>query len=302
MVRRAIVNLCKTMHVKFRRTVRLLSVLSGILCLPGTQDLLSHECPPGAFRTGKRTVVTVLVRQPDGTFLTLQGRPVGVCDRIRLRYELGYVAGNPSGSVGAFQGGQIYIATVSGSFSNNVTPPGGVPLIGPTDTLCPGGTAPAVSEIIVTNTVDFDISTHQADIVDGKINFVVQYGPLGTIVHLNPHLVDDFAAIDPHAVSVNPPPTCTIIPRSTDICVGGNATFTASVTNGNTNVPPYIFRWTGPNGFTSGPRTNFLGNTDQITITNAQTNDRGTYTATVQVTSSNAANSPASFIVTLTVT
>ena len=63
------------------------------------------------------------------------------------------------------------------------------------------------------------------------------------------------------------------VTSSQTICVGDNATFTATATSASS------YSWAGPNSFTA--------NTQNITITNGQTNQSGTYTITAIFTSGN---------------
>src|SRR5919108_4495300 len=251
-----------------KRIGRLFLVLLGILCAAQHQNLWAHRCPETAIDTGKSTQVRVFVRRADGTFTQLApGERVGVCSVLRLNYTLGYnfQPGNP---IGAFEGGRIIIHPLSGSFSDDVPPVGGVPLIGP-PLDCPG----AVDSITTRQTVDFDVSTHQADIVGGFIQFRVDYGPLGTIVHLEPHLTDNFSSLDPQAVGVNPAPTCSIALTPQTICEGASATFTAS----QTGTGPFTYCWKKA----CPGAGECLSTANTLTINNAQLSDAGCYELTV---------------------
>src|SRR5205823_12210478 len=61
----------------------------------------------------------------------------------------------------------------------------------------------------------------------------------------------------------------TVKPQSAEVCVGGSASFTNSVSGG---TPPYTTNWSGPNNFSS--------NSPIITVNNAQLADAGIYWVT----------------------
>ena len=48
------------------------------------------------------------------------------------------------------------------------------------------------------------------------------------------------------ALTVVPPPVCSVEPASQVICTNQTATFTAKIDNG---IGPFIYQWTGPRGF-----------------------------------------------------
>src|SRR5262249_17313007 len=154
------------------------------------------------------------------------------------------------------------------SFTDDVTPAGGVPLIGnpsdPNAGACPG----AVLSLLSDFTTDYCIKPSDVN-ANGDVQFVASY--VGALIHLAaneiPNQPTGTTAI---VVRVEQGPTCSITPPSQAICAGASATFTAT---GSGPGQPLTFAWTGPNGFTATGPT--------ITINNAQAANAGTYTATV---------------------
>lgn len=70
-------------------------------------------------------------------------------------------------------------------------------------------------------------------------------------------------------LTVNPLPECAIIPATQTVCLGDNASFIISATNG---TPPYFVTWVGPSGFSG---------TEMIIIEGVHFSNAGIYTATV---------------------
>src|SRR2546425_41570 len=216
----------------------------------------------------------------DGTVETapIAGGSVGPCQKIRLRMSISYTTpGASGGTAAAFSGGRMVIHTESDSFSQDVTPSSGVPTIAPLADTAPGGCAVGGASFLASDlTADFVVSTHLADIVNGRITFVAEYGPEGTVAHFVGGDINDLVhGFIPITVKVDTLPSCSINPQSLTVCAGNPASFTASATGGK---GPYTFSWTGPNGFT---QTDNKVTNSTITINNAQAANAGTYTATV---------------------
>jgi len=191
---------------------------------------------------------------------------VGICETIFLQGSLSYVPFDSQGNiVAAFEGGQAVIETglSNPTFSQVVTPDGGVPKIGPTPSTC---TPPAVGSIVATKIAKYTINP--ADIVAGQIQFFIVYS--GGNAHIGSDLIGVESATTAINVHVSTGPSCSILPATQTVCAGATATFTASATG---QAPPFTFKWTGPGGFTATGAT--------ITINNAQAANAGTYTATV---------------------
>ena len=101
---------------------------------------------------------------------------VSPSERIRIAATLFYEPGGFlfGGRGAGFSGGTLTISTLSGSFSQDVTPTGGVPLI--SDTTRPGYECPGSVYFLRSDlTEEFDIATHPMDIVDGNITFIARY-------------------------------------------------------------------------------------------------------------------------------
>src|SRR5439155_21089060 len=107
------------------------------------------------------------------------------CQKIRLRMSISYTTpGASGGTAAAFSGGRMVVHSQSGSFSQDVTPASGVPTIAPLADTAPGGCAAGGATFFASNlTPVFEVSTHLADIVNGRITFIAEYGPEGTFAH-----------------------------------------------------------------------------------------------------------------------
>jgi choice-of-anchor A domain-containing protein len=239
-------------------------MLISILATLASINVWAQTCPTDATDTGAAVVMAAFRINPDGT----TGAPVGpgsigICQCVRLRMGIRYLATGPGGKTAFFEGGTMSVRTISGSFTDNVTPGGGVPLIGnpsdPNALVC--GPAAVLSFLS-----DFsnDYCVQPSDITaGGKITFLGSY--VGGILHFGIGIPNQPSATTAISVNVNQGPTCTIAPSTIEVCAGSSGTFTAS---GTGDAPPFAFAWTGPGSFTaSGPT---------ITVSVA-----GTYTATV---------------------
>jgi len=231
------------------RTMRLTVILSGFLGWAASEDMLGHPCPDGASDTAVGMGLAAFRVRSDGTVETtpVAGGSVGPCQKIRLRMSISYITpGASGGTAAAFSGGRMIVRTQSRSFTQDVTPASGVPTIAPVADTGPGGCAEGGTNFFRSDlSMDFDISTHLADIVGGQITFVAEYGPEGTIAHFVGGDINDLVhGFIPITIKVDTLPSCSISEQSLTVCGGSAATFTASATGGK---GPYKFSWTGPN-------------------------------------------------------
>lgn len=252
--------------LKFRNTM----LLAGVLALLTGGRTSGQTCPTDATETAVGIALVALRINPDGSTGSAVGpNPIGICECIRLRMSISYVPIGPSGGKTAFfEGGTMTVRSLSGSFSNNVTPAAGVPLIGePTD---PNGQAcgpGAVNFVRSEDSVDYCVNPADID-ANGNITFVANF--VGGILHFGDGITNQPTGTTAIQVHVDRGPSCSIEPASQSVCAGGSATFTASATG---EAPPFTFTWTGPGGFSAtGP---------SITIDDAQLADAGIYVATV---------------------
>src|SRR5262245_17542360 len=116
----------------WKKHLGLTSLLGGVLTLAMSVQSWAQTCPTDATDTAVGVALSALRVNPDGTTgPALGANPIGICQRIRLRMSINYLPIGPSGGVTAFfEGGTMTIRNSSGSFTDNVTPAGGVPLIG----------------------------------------------------------------------------------------------------------------------------------------------------------------------------
>ena len=261
-------------------SLRLTCALVGLLVSAANQNLLAHPCPEGASDTAVGMALAAFRVRSDGSVETapIAGGSVGPCQKVRLRMSIAYTTpGASGGTAAAFSGGRMIVHTESGSFSQDVTPASGVPTIAPVADTGPGGCAEGGTNFFRSDlSMDFDISTHLADIVSGQITFVAEYGPEGTIAHFVGGDINDLVhGFIPITIKVDTLPSCSISEQSLTVCGGSAATFTASATGGK---GPYKFTWTGPNGFT---HTDNNVTNSTITINNAQAANAGLYVATL---------------------
>lgn len=247
----------KTLVNPRRRIGRLFFACASALALLPTQ-LLGHTCPADATATGVGVTVAAL---------RTNGAPVGTgfvapCEPIIIQMSIVYFPLDPitGGKNAAFQDGQMFL-NVRGVVSN-VTPLGGVPLIGGDATVgCDG--------LNFFRSLQLPYTVTEADAAAGTIPILAIYTN-GT-AHLSANnLPGVVSGTQGFVVNVRPGVTCSIVPATNVICQGGSATFTASAANG---TAPYTFQWRGPN--------NFITNGPTITINNAQPANAGVYTATV---------------------
>ncbi len=263
-------------------------VLICLLIMTAGQKLSAQctNCPAGSqgsVSSGLLQLVATRVIPGTTNSVAITG-PVGLCDTLRLQMTLSYA---PSPNVGevppAFSGGQMVVRSVTnsfggfGSFSNNLTPLGGVPKIAPLADIGPTGCAFGGTNAFNSLTVDVPVISLQSEIIGGQLKFQAVHGNVGTIAYACPPITNGIENVRTIQVSVFGPLSCSIIPQATNICQGSSASFTASASGGNINAP-YTFVWAGPNGF---KQTNANVLTSTITINDAQAVNAGTYTNTV---------------------
>src|ERR1043165_1553640 len=123
------------------KNTRIVSAVLGLIAMTVAQNLFAHTCPPGAVSTGVGIVLTAFRSNTVTHALTPIGTGVaGACETIYLQAALSYVSKDAQGNtVAAFENGEVGIFNVPTTFSNNVTPVGGIPEIGPpeSDPNCP---------------------------------------------------------------------------------------------------------------------------------------------------------------------
>ena len=260
------------------KNTRIVSAVLGLIAMTVAQNLFAHTCPPGAVSTGVGIVLTAFRSNSVTHQLTPIGTGVaGACETIYLQAALSYVPKDAQGNtVAAFQNGEVGIFNFPvTTFSNNVTPVGGIPTIGPleSDAVCPCNCG------VVTNIIGSRIAAYQVQPADvgTTITFFARY--LNGDAHIGSNnLVGAESATTAIFVSIVAGPTCAVVPATQTVCPGASASFTATG-SGPVQAKPYTFTWTGPNGFAQ-TNANVLSST--ITIANAQAANAGTYTATVR--------------------
>jgi hypothetical protein len=186
--------------VMLTRIKEALVVVAGINFLCGANSFAQCTAPcPADATDGPASILGLITYKvnPDGTTGSAIGNgTVAPSDKIRLKAALVYsTPGLSGGTCAAFSGGHLIIRTADDSFSQDVTPADGVPVIGP----CPSCGFPDSCSVAVTNFflseyVEFDISQHQDQIVNGRIAFQAVYGPTGTKVYFCPPVLDILSA------------------------------------------------------------------------------------------------------------
>src|SRR5438046_962009 len=102
------------------------AILVGLLTISTTGKVRAHTCPDNAVSTGVGLVLTAF--HADGV-TPIGATCAGNCEKIVLRASLSYIPfDSQNNPVAAFSDGSIVISTQTGSFSDDVTPAGGVPL------------------------------------------------------------------------------------------------------------------------------------------------------------------------------
>jgi len=258
-----------------RRKITSLITAIGAFCLVTSQTVQAADpCPSTATQAGAGSSAGA-TRVVNGQIVPIGPDGVGVCSTVRLGENITYVAQGPFGINGAFEGGSIRLFSIdaqgnqipvaNGGIDVDITPVGGVPLIGPIECSPISG--------IASKTVDFDIASH-LNLMDANriIRFRTTYGPQGTIVHTSPNQLNILEKDDGIQVKVAPAPTCTN-PGDQTICQGGSATFTTTATGAGTLT--YCWQKGCPGAGAC------LSTTASLSINNAQVSDSGCYTITV---------------------
>src|SRR6185503_19547205 len=216
-------------HIFFRGVGRLMTSLF-LLTAVVPNRVSAHTCPADATATGIGVTVTAL--RTNG--VPIGGGSVAPCEPIILRMSIVYFEIDPitGGKNASFESGQMILSS-SGRFNANVTPTGGVPLLGPAAE-CQG------LPFLASQPLPYTVT--QADAVAGEIPVLAAYTNGNAHLSSN-NLIGVVSATQGFTVQVRPGVTCSIAPESQTICAGNSATFTASATNG---TAPYTFTWTGP--------------------------------------------------------
>jgi hypothetical protein len=222
------------------------------------------RCPDNANDTAIGTAFGVFAHR-NGVDVNVSGQTVGSCEQLILKANVSYNAFGISGGIGAgFTGGTGRII-VPGGTSTDVTPADmSTTLVGP----APCGTT-LVKQM---NQVTYNITA--ADIAAGIATFTFQFTN-GTSLLPNANNVCNLkvSASPQQSVTIAAAPTCNIAPQSSNVCVGGTASFTATPTG----TGPFTFCWKkgcpGSGGCVSTNAT--------LTISNAQLSDSSCYTLTV---------------------
>ena len=164
----------------------------------------AHTCPPGATATGVAVILTAF--HSDG--VTPIVGPVSECETIILQMGVAYTPRDIQGNiVAAFEAGTMVINGPA-PFTDDVTPAGGVPLIG--DATCPGSVS-----IFGSDKTPYNFTA--ADVAAGTITFSAVYS--GGTAHIGADIAN--------AVSGGTVIQVAIVP-----CVAANACETVACVNG----------------------------------------------------------------------
>ncbi len=242
--------------------VLLLTSLFALVTSPGA---VGETCPTGATASGVILFVEAFRVLEGSPSSPVGGGSVGRCGKIKLRATVTYLPIDAfGGTVAATSGGTITISNLSGSFHQDVTPPGGMPVIGPPE--C-GGSFFFQSDF----TDEFEISAHEDDIdASGNIVFIAGYGPLGTVIHLGEGISNLLSGSSLTQVHIAARLSCSVTPPTVTVCPGCSTTLTARVSGG---AGPYTFQWTKPDGSSAFGAA--------LTISNPLPGDAGIYSVTV---------------------
>src|ERR1051325_543060 len=241
-------------------------MLLGWLSLAGPRNLLADTCPPGATSTGVGWSLTAYrSNSVTGQLTPISDGTAGACETIYLQATLSYIPFDGQGNmVAAFENGTMRIYT--GTFTNNVTPVGGVPKIGPASAI---NNTNVCSPAVVTNLIGSRITPYiiQPADIGTTLTFFAQYE--NGDAHLGTNLTGVEGAMTPRFSVRIAGRTCSISPTNQTVCAGTSPSITVSGTGSG-----ITYTWSGPNGFTASRAA--------ITLTNVQTTSAGTYTATVK--------------------
>src|SRR5919108_5127594 len=198
------------------------SLLAGLLAISTCCSAWAQTCPTDAQDTAVAVALTVLRINPDGTTGPPVGpNPIGICECVRLRMSISYVPIGPSGFKTAFfEGGTMTVRNSNGTFTDNVTPAGGVPLVGePTD---PNGQAcgpGAVNQVLSDISADYCVNPADMD-ANGNITFLANY--VGGNLRFGSGIPNQPTGTTAIQVHVDRGPSCTIAPQSQEVCAGGS--------------------------------------------------------------------------------
>src|SRR6185295_6889163 len=194
--------------------------------------------------------------------------PIGACEQIIVKTDLGYKAVAQGQTGAGYYGGTAQILAYPGPVvggvaesTSNVTPADlATTKIGPSP--CADTLDKAMNDLTYTLTA--------ADIAAGSVSFRFNY--TGGTTLISPCTLGAAGSVE-FTVFISGPPSCSVAPPSTNICAGGSASFTATGSGpatgqaGGVAGGGWTFRWSGPNGFT---QTNSGVLNSTITINNAQ--------------------------------
>jgi hypothetical protein len=222
------------------------------------------RCPADANDTAIGTAFGVFAVR-NGITVNVSGQTVGACEQLILRANVSYNAFGISGGIGAgFTGGDGRIIFPGGT-STNVTPADmATTLVGP----APCGTT------LVKQMNEVSYTPNATDIAAGIATFTFQFTN-GTSLLPNAQGVCNLkvSASPQQSVTIAALPSCNIAPGTSNVCVGGTASFTATPTG----TGPFTYCWRK-----GCPGTGACLSTDPtLTIANAQLSDAGCYTLTV---------------------
>ncbi len=227
------------------------------------------NCPANGQAAG--VAAGIFVTRTNGS-IVLPGNPIGACEQLIVHTDLGYKAAFPGGVVGAgYYGGTANVLAFSGASlvsesTANVTPAIlASTKIGP---VAPAPNACGDTDDLALNNLTYTPTA--ADIAAGSVRFRLEYtGGTTLIVPCN---LQASGSVE-FTVQIAALPTCSIVPTTTNVCVGGSATFTASATG--TGPLSYCWRKGCPGAGAC------LSTGTTLTITNAQLSDSSCYQLTV---------------------
>ncbi len=264
-----------------KKTINLLLLLASILGSAVPYLQAQDTCPPGACGTGVSPGLNIFFA--DGRTL-VGGQSLAPCETIILQMTVAWrdfdpnpnCPGFPASFDAAFFGGALKIFGGSLPAAGvDVTPPGGIPVIGD-----PNQAAPCPPAVRAVASVAFPYTITAADAAAGTINFLGVYtngssifpgatpgqtagqSPLGVTIAPCPGPGPCQAVIcDPartNIIAQGPPirfrvgqcvtnalnpPTCVINPSRATLCTGLSTNFTVTITP-NDGTAPIVISWT----------------------------------------------------------
>src|SRR6266566_5201713 len=153
------------------KNTRCILVMIGLLAM-AVPKTLADVCPSGATATGLGWVLTAYRSNSVSHALEPIGTgQVGACETIFLQATATYVPTDiNNNTVAAFSDGGMSVSRENNTFFANITPPGGVPKIGPQPSDC---SPPAVADRLGSGIAAYTITA--ADVVSGTITFFARY-------------------------------------------------------------------------------------------------------------------------------